>query len=135
MNTCESLFLQSLSDKRIDGTSVPGEAFGIGARCDMAHLPASLKAMDYFFTIVCTRAAVELTIDGYSARFGRFHTYGDVFDTDAWEAGKVRLQASPPSRAAYKMLNQAARAALAGRDVYSGRSVELLVAGIRRGGC
>lgn len=100
----------------------------------MLHLPSSLKAKDYFFTINATTQAVELVIDSYSARFDHVHGCGDDFDVDAWEAGMVRLRGSPPSRTAYKWLHQAARAALAGRDVYSCKTGELLVAGIRRGG-
>lgn len=118
--------LRSWADHRSDGSTIPGEAFGMGCRVDFGFwLPASLKARDYDYTITCTPDGVELVIDTYTAINGPFTA--ETFDVDAWSDGYLTIMAKPASRSAYEMQHQIARLLLSGRAVtLEGAGVTLL---------
>ena len=112
--TQEVSVLRGWSDKRMDGSAVPGEAFGAGVRCDVLW-PDSLKATDYNFTIAVEGGELVLAIDTYTAIHGAM-TGGDPFDDVAWQDGFLTFSA-PASRANFRELARIARRLLTGRMV------------------
>ena len=112
--TQEVAVLRGWSDKGYDGSTIPGEAFGIGAR-DSVFFSDQLKATDYNFTITVEDGELELVIDTYTAIHGSM-TFGDPFDVDAWHDGFLVFRA-PASRANFRELARIARRLLTGRMV------------------
>lgn len=104
-----------LGELTFDGTPIPGHAFGMNL-CDAGQVRGQ-AAPEYFFAITVADGRLRLELDTYSANFGRFHGAGDDFDVDAWEAGKLILESSPPTRESFRWLHQTARNLLAGNDV------------------
>ena len=96
------------------GQVLPGEAFGIGSLRDFAVRARESK--DYLFTITYDKHSVMLEIDTWTAINGNPSEH-HLFDVDAWDAGKVYLEAEPPSRSAYRELHRAARMLLSGCDL------------------
>lgn len=96
------------------GRIVPGEAFGCGTLCDGLARGPDVK--DYLFTITADAHVLRLEVDAYTAKYGAKFA-PDGFDVDAWELEKIVLTASPPSRAAYRLMHRAARMVLAGVSV------------------
>lgn len=98
--------------KRFDGTSIPGQAFGI---CMQTECLTGNRAKEYDFTITESNDILTLEIDCYTAMHGLSFT-PDSFDVDAWEDAKLFFYV-PSSRVAYVELHRMARALLNGRDV------------------
>ena len=65
---CEKRFLRRLTDKRPDGSVIPGEAFGPACcRLDMWHWAAeSLWGGDYVYCITVTDEGLQLAVDSYA---------------------------------------------------------------------
>ena len=122
----ETLFLRRLVEKRLDGSPIPGKAFGL----DLTNSVPALSAKEYLFSITVDPLGLELEIDVYSATHPEWKTSTD-FDVDAWEAGKLRLVAAP-LRTNYQTLQRVARACLSGFDVYCPETGAFLAAGVRR---
>ena len=114
----EIAFLHGLADRNTDGQIIPGEAFGIGARCDDNYVESTaLRARDYCFTITQKGDVLELEVDSYTATRGWKFESG-VFDGEAWAAGMIFIDSAlPPGRLAYQHLHRAARMLLAGYDI------------------
>ena len=112
--TQEVAVLRGWSEKSPDGSTIPGEAFGFGAR-DSVFFSDQLKATDYNFTITVEDGELELVIDTYTAIHGSM-TFGDPFDVDAWHDGFLVFRA-PASRANFRELAHIARRLLTGRMV------------------
>ena len=110
-------FLRGLVDRNMAGEAMPGEAFGIGARCDNYVDSPALRARDYCFTITQKGDVLELEVDSYTAIHGaKFESSG--FDDEAWASGMIFIDSAlPPGRMAYQHLHRAARMLLAGYDV------------------
>ena len=112
--TQEVAVLRGWSDKGYDGSTIPGEAFGIGARGNV-FFSAQLKATDYNFRIAVEDGELELVIDTYTAIHGAM-TGSDPFDVDAWHDGFLVFSA-PASRVNFRELAHIARRLLTGRMV------------------
>ena len=124
--------LRSWTDKRMDGSAIPGEAFGIGARC---HSPIwqspCMKSMDYHFSISPrTDQRLELVVDSYECS-GRGSLAGKAWDVDQWDAEKIILSANF-NRIGFRILSRIGRTLVAGRDVVMSDGV--VVPGIRKEG-
>ncbi|PZP57055.1 MAG: hypothetical protein DI604_35090 [Delftia acidovorans] len=113
---CEKRFLRRLTDKRPDGSVIPGEAFGPACcRLDMWHWAAeSLWGGDYVYCITVTDEGLQLAVDSYSAVVDFRHA---EFDVDAQEAGWIVIEVFRRDRAHYQFLHRTARMLLAGIDV------------------
>lgn len=119
----EKRFLRRLTDKRPDGSVIPGEAFGLCGPEDL-----SAEGFQYLYSIVATDEGLLLQVDSYSVEHGIDPVQ---FDVDAWDAGKISIGTLRRDRVHFQFLHRTARMLLAGIDVRlpSGERV----AGIRSG--
>ena len=112
----EMLTLRSWVDKRGDGSVIPGEAFGAGIRLDTPVWQSEcMKSKDYPFTITVADAVLSLELDTYTA--AGLPVEGSEFDVDAWDGGKLYLQANAISRDAFQELHRVARVLISGGNI------------------
>ena len=121
--------LRSWTDKRMDGSVIPGEAFGIGTRLDIwGWLPVSLKTKDYDFTITQeSDGGLRLAVDSYEAS-GRAKQAGEDWDVDQWCEEHIIITSTTSNRIDFRYLSRIGRALVAGRNVEFGNG--LVVPGI-----
>ena len=112
----ETQVLRGWVDTRGDGSVIPGEAFGIGARVDTpVWQSACMKSKDYPFSITVMEEVLFLELDTYTA--AGLPAMGATFDVDAWDLGKLYLQANVISRDAFQELHRVARLLVSGANV------------------
>lgn len=112
----ERLALRRWTDKDMDGYVIPGEAFGAGIRLDTPVWQSEcMKSKDYPFTIVAQDGFLNLEVDTYTA--AGLPAEGSEFDVDAWDGGKLYLQANAISRDAFQELHRVARVLISGGNI------------------
>lgn len=129
----EILALRRWSDKRWDGSPIPGEAFGIGARCNTPVWQSDcMKSKDFDFAIRQDGEHLMLMVDAYTAS-GRGKQAGSAWDVDQWEAEKIFI-VGDLNRDGFRSLSRIGRLLVQDRHVTLGDGTLVPGIGKERGG-
>ena len=125
--------LRSWTAKRMDGSVITGEAFGIGAHCESPFWQsACMKAKDYHFTITReSDGSLRMAVDSYEAS-GRAAQAGEDWNVDQWREEHIIITCTTSNRIDFRDMSRIGRVLVAGRDVVMSDGV--VVPGIRKEG-